>query len=211
LALAAVFAAGPAQAFPDTFQGRLEALALLQSLNAELLSHDSATETLQRWCARLRLAEPAKISAEPIAPPDAEVEPQVRGLLQAGAGEPIRHRRVLLRCGNHVLSQADNWYRPARLSPDMNHQLETTDTPFGVVVRPLRFRRRTLEARLLFEPLAQGWESRPPPNPAPQILAIPKEVLRHEALLETPGGVPFSLVRETYMDEVLDVAGAAPR
>jgi hypothetical protein len=211
LALATAFAAGPALAFPNSFEGRLEALALLQSLNAELLSHDSATETLQRWCARLQLTEPANITAEPIAPPDGAVDAQVRALLQAGPAEAIRHRRVFLRCGDHVLSQADNWYRPARLSADMNRQLGTSDAPFGAVVRPLRFHRRTLQARLLFEPLAEGWERRPPPSPAPGILPIPAAVLEHEALLETPDGVPFSLVRETYTNEVLGVAATAPR
>ena len=34
-----------------------------------------------------------------------------------------------LKCGDHVLSEADNWYVKARLTPDMNHMLETTDTP----------------------------------------------------------------------------------
>jgi hypothetical protein len=39
----------------DRFTVRLEALALLQTLNADLLSHDSATLTLDRWCAAHRL------------------------------------------------------------------------------------------------------------------------------------------------------------
>ena len=33
----------------ESFTARLEALALLQTLNAELLSHDSGTLTLERW------------------------------------------------------------------------------------------------------------------------------------------------------------------
>jgi hypothetical protein len=33
-------------------------MAPLQSLNAELLSHDSATLTLDRWCASYQLATP---------------------------------------------------------------------------------------------------------------------------------------------------------
>ena len=42
--------AGHAQSWPDTPATRLEALALLQTLNADLLSNDSATLTLDRWC-----------------------------------------------------------------------------------------------------------------------------------------------------------------
>src|ERR1700720_232916 len=48
----------------ESFTARLEALAVLQTLNAELLSHDSATLTLDRWCAAHRLASSAHIVAE---------------------------------------------------------------------------------------------------------------------------------------------------
>jgi hypothetical protein len=50
---------GGAPPWQEGFTARLEALALLQTLNAELLSHDSATLTLDRWCAAHRLASPA--------------------------------------------------------------------------------------------------------------------------------------------------------
>ena len=61
-------AAAPPDAAPvawhDSYTTRLEALALLQSLNADLLSHDSATLTLDRWCAAHQLANPSTITAE---------------------------------------------------------------------------------------------------------------------------------------------------
>jgi hypothetical protein len=44
----------------ESFTARLEALALLETLNAELLSHDSATLTLDHWCAAHRLASPER-------------------------------------------------------------------------------------------------------------------------------------------------------
>ena len=47
--------------WPDTFTARLEALALLETLNGDLLSHDSATETLQHWCESHRLAPDPRI------------------------------------------------------------------------------------------------------------------------------------------------------
>jgi hypothetical protein len=48
----------------ESFTARLEALALLQTLNAELLSQDSATLTLDSWCAAHQLASSARIVAE---------------------------------------------------------------------------------------------------------------------------------------------------
>src|SRR6202000_2357224 len=51
-------------AWPDTAATRLQALALLQSLNADLLSHDTPTLPLDRWCERHHLQSLAKIVAE---------------------------------------------------------------------------------------------------------------------------------------------------
>src|SRR4029078_7282699 len=52
-----------AAAWANDFTARVEALALLQTLNADLLSHDSATLTLDRWCDAHHLASPAKVVA----------------------------------------------------------------------------------------------------------------------------------------------------
>jgi hypothetical protein len=188
----------------ESFTARLEALALLQTLNAELLSHDSATLTLDRWCAAHRLASPAHLVAERVdgayqAPTDEQ-----RQLLGVNATEPIRYRRVRLTCGDRVLSEADNWYVPARLTPEMDRVLETTDTAFGRAVQTLNFRRRTLSAKLLWSPLPQDWEMGAPlPERRGTTLAIPHEVLEHRAVLTLPDGTPFSEVVETYTGEVL--------
>src|SRR6202171_5449625 len=58
--------ASPAQTpnWTGSFVARVEALAVLQTLNADLLSHDSATLTLERWCDVHRLASPPRIVAE---------------------------------------------------------------------------------------------------------------------------------------------------
>jgi len=50
-------------AWPDSFAARVEALALLQSFNAELLSHDSATATLQHWCEIHKMASVPRVVA----------------------------------------------------------------------------------------------------------------------------------------------------
>jgi chorismate-pyruvate lyase len=197
-------AGAPAKPWRDTFTTRLEALALLQSLNADLLSHDSATLTLDRWCGTHRLAEPAKIVAERVRDVEKEATPEQRELLGVSASEPLRYRRVRLKCGTRVLSEADNWYVPARLKPEMNQALETSDIAFGRAVQALQFRRRTLSAELLWSPLPAGWEM----DPAVRVrqgkkLDVPPYVIQHKAVLMLPDGTPFSEVVETYTAEVL--------
>jgi hypothetical protein len=192
--------------WPDTPQARVEALAVLQTLNAELLSHDSATLTLDHWCAEHGIAQPATVVAERVRGADKPVTSEIRVALKAEPDAPVAYRRVRLRCGEHVLSEADNWYVPGRLTADMNHALDTSDIAFGRAVQALHFSRHTLSATLLWRPLPEGWEMTGlpgmPRGPAP--LVIPDHVLEHRAVLTTPDGTPFSLVVEDYTSAVLD-------
>jgi chorismate-pyruvate lyase len=192
-------------AWSNDFTGRLEALALLQTLNAELLSHDSATLTLDRWCDAHHLASPAKVVAVRDRGASKPATAELRRALGVGEAEPIRYRRVQLMCGRHVLSEADNWYVPSRLSTEMNHQLETSDIAFGRAVQALHFQRRTLSARLLWSPLPDGWDiaGGALPDAGAPTLAIPHAVLEHRAVLTLPDGTPFSEVIETYTEQVL--------
>ncbi len=157
----------------------------VRALNAALLSRPSATETLARWCADHRLASDAKIVAVKV--PGATMPPGAEISALLGDPDPavIKHRRVDLNCGAHGLSIADNWYRADRLTPDMNSALEETQAPFGVVVKPLGFTRRTVGV----------WFS---PHPARDAI-----VLRHRAVLSTSAGLPFSVVVERYTYEIL--------
>ena len=127
-----------------------------------------------------------------------------RQLLGISATEPVRYRRVRLICGHHVLSEADNWYVPARLTPEMNRLLDTTDIAFGRAVQTLNFHRRTLSEKLLWSPLPRDWEMGAPlPERRGATLTIPDAVLEHRAVLALPDGTPFSEVVETYTREVL--------
>src|SRR6185312_949435 len=205
LALVAVSSAGAADApWRDSPATRLEALALLQTLNADLLSNDSATLTLDRWCEAHKMATPAKVVAERVHDTDKDPTQEVRSLLGVSSGDPVRYRHVRLHCGDHVLSEAYNWYVPARLTADMNQVLDTSDTPFGRAVQALHFHRRTLSARLLWAPLPQGWEmEKSLPRPEKRTLALPAQVIQHRAVLSLPDGTPFSALVETYTNEVL--------
>ncbi|CAH2602846.1 conserved protein of unknown function [Rhodovastum atsumiense] len=191
-------------AWPDTFVARLEALAVLQTLNADLLSHDSATLTLERWCRTHRLASPARIVAERVRDVEKTPDEEQRRLLNVADADTVRYRHVRLRCGDHILSEADNWYVPGRLTAEMNRRLETTDEAFGHVVQPLHFQRRTLSADLLWRPLPEGWDMAiPEGGQAPATLQIPGQILRHRAVLVLPDGMPFSQVVETYTAAIL--------
>jgi chorismate-pyruvate lyase len=207
LALAAALLATTASASPwsDGSLQRVEALAILQTLNADLLSHDSATLTLDRWCATHRLASPATILAERVHGVDKPATPEIRAALKVSADAPVGYRHVRLRCGAHVLSEADNWYVPGRLTADMNRALDSSDIAFGRAVQALHFTRHTLSATLLWSPLPEDWEMQGLPgvlhNPTP--MSIPEHVLEHRAMLSLPDGTPISLVVEDYTADVL--------
>lgn len=193
--------------WPDTYLSRVQALALVQSLNADLLANASATLTLDRWCASHDLAPAgSKIIANRVRGADKPADAAIREMLGVSADEPVMYRRVRLSCGDRVLSEADNWYVPALLTPAMNTELETTDTAFGRVVRPLNFSRNTLSAKMLWQPLPVGWEmakqAAEVPS-APSKLPVPPFLFEHRAVLKLPDGRPFSALVETYTDQNL--------
>lgn len=189
----ALEARGP---WPDTAAARRAVQDLVEALNAELLARPSATATLEAWCAAHRIADPAQVVAQRVREKEGPVPTEVRALLGAGPDTPVRHRRVRLVCGAVVLSEADNYYLPERLTPEMNQVLDTSDTPFGKVVRPLDFRRRTLGTELLWRPAEE-------PAAPGSVLALPPFVLAHRAVLTLPDGTPFSALIERYTSGVL--------
>lgn len=117
-----------------------------------------------------------RIGGEPAAP-----TPQVRALLAVPLGERLALRHVRLSCGGAVLSEAWNWYVPARLPASMNAVLDGNDTPFGTVIAPLGFTRQRLASQ-------RGAAAGCPPG----------TVLSHRAVLRLPDGRPVSLVTECY-------------
>src|SRR5882757_8734584 len=197
-------APAPAPDWTGSFLARVEALAVLQTFNAELLSHDSATLTLEHWCDVHHLASPPRIVASRVRDIDKPPTPEQRRELGVAATDAVRYRRVRLMCGTLVLSEADNWYVPGRLTPEMNQLLDTTDSPFGVVVRPLHFQRHTLSSTLLWLPLPVGWEMDAASRRSVAAdQPMPAQLLEHRAVLTLPDGTPFSEVVETYTDKVL--------
>jgi len=197
--------AGSTPDWPDTLLTRLEALALIQTLNAKILASNSATGSLGQWCQAHHLAAEPLIVARRIDSLTEPPSPAQRETLEVGAHDLVRYRRVELSCGDHVLSIADNWYVPGRLTADMNRQLEGTQTPFGIVVQPLHVHRETLEAKVLWSPLPEGWEANeaaatPPPGAR---LQLPAALFEHRAILYTAQHRPIAEVHEVYQRDLL--------
>ncbi len=170
-----VFAAGTPSAQATDSQARLAAF------ESQLEANPSATAVLQIWCDKH--APGTRITAHQIQTSPAPLPPAAHKALAMAQDETVHYRRVELMCGNHVLSNADNWYLPDKLTAAMNQTLEHSETPFGAAVAALHFRRRNLETRFL------------PPGD--------EGVLRHSAVLLTAQGAPFSFVVETYTKNIL--------
>lgn len=193
---------------PGDRQSRMAARDRLEALRQNLQARPSATAVLRAWCRDHGLAAQPQIRALADRDADKPLRAEDRLALGVAPGEPVRYRRVRLVCGERVLSEADNWYRPRQLTAQMVQTLDATDTPFGVVVAPLRFHRRTLSSRPLFHPLAEGAPAPAEPK-ADAPMVVPPYVLEQRAVLLKPDGTPFSLVVESYTGEVL--AGRARR
>ena len=177
----------------------------MQTLNATLLGARSATFKLEAWCGEHGLAEQPLVRARLDRTVRKEPTPDQRARLRISPDEPVKYRHVELACGSVVLSEADNWYVPARLtSADEFTLLETTDTAFGRAVQDLKPFRQTFETKVLWHPLPLGWERMAPaPDHAEATLAMPAALFEHRALLFTSDQMPFSEVDETYRREVL--------
>lgn len=155
-----------------------------------LAANDSATAALGQWCATKGIAQPPTIRAQADRAASVSPSPANRGRLGVTADEPVAYRHVRLTCGDTVLSVAQNWYVPSRLTPDMNRTLETTDMPFGKVVAPLHFRRERLGS-------VRGRSAECPTG----------TVLSHRGVLRLADGRAISFVVECYTRANLNRAG----
>ncbi|MCK2055761.1 hypothetical protein [Methylobacterium sp. 37f] len=172
------------------------ASADLKVLCDRLLAGPSATRVLEDWSRERGLAPASGLVAHAVAGPDRPASPAMRARLKVPPDALVRYRRVRLACGALVLSEADNWYVPDRLTRDMNRMLETSEVPFGRVVHALAPSRQTLALRLL--PGAGRPESVGPDDP---LFAI-------EALLLRQDGLPLCEVAEIYAGAVLGRASS---
>lgn len=155
----------------------------IAAFEANLAGHASATAALQLWCDTRGIAPGKTITAEFVSGADEAPPTDIRDLLGVGAEEPLGYRHVRLVCGEHVLSDAHNWYVPSRLTAEMNRQLTTSQVPFGRIAASLNFTR---------EPLASARRGDPgcPAN----------AISTHRARLVLPDGQPLAFVVECYTE-----------
>jgi chorismate-pyruvate lyase len=193
LGLAQPAPAQPSLPLPDDL-ARWRTSALIERIDADLLASTSATLTLERWCADHRIATPARILVERDKTADRAPDARQRTLLGIEADTPVGYRKVQLKCGDHILSEAENWYVPSRLTPAMNGALDGSDEPFGKVIRPLSPRRQTLA-------LERHWS--PVTDKASASALCDTPVFSHEAMVLGGDGKPLALVAEHYRLELI--------
>lgn len=184
----AAFAAADAQTGQDAPAASATPQQRVEELHLRVLAGRSATATLEAWCAEHGLADKARVRAVRVQGVQRDAPDDVRRALQVDAGTPLRYRRVQLACGPRVLSEADNWYVPALLTPAMNSVLDGTDEPFGRVVAPLGFKRQTLRDQTYWPARGDGAGA---------------TVLEIRALLRDSAQRPFSYVIESYLQGAL--------
>ena len=129
--------------------------------------------------------------------------PEDRRRLAIAADEPVRSDVCNCSAAINYYSEADNWYVPGRLTPEMNRLLDQTDTPFGRACQDLEFQRQTLKATALWRPLPKDGSlkrrSRRDGQPAgTRPFAGASRHSLHKAR------VPFSIVVETYTRHMFD-------
>jgi hypothetical protein len=144
----------------------------VQELEAALASRPSATAVLQARCGQPVRAERLRDLPKAVPP--------------AALSTATGFRHVRLKCGDAVLSEAFNWYAPARLTAEMNHVLDTTDRPFGAVAAPLEFSRERLASH----------QGRLAPCPGGTVLS-------QRGLLRLPDGTALAVVIECYTRSAL--------
>jgi len=157
------------------------------ALNSRLLSADSATRALRKWCDDHRIGGDGPILAKK--QPHADIvrpDDELLNTLLLAPGEVIQHRRVTLSRSGIALSDCDLWWMPSRLGQGMAAELDNTDSPFGTVVAPLHPTRHTLYEAVL--PTGHT------------------HILEHRALVIS--GVsprwPIAAVRELYRTELIE-------
>jgi len=158
----------------------------LDRFEATLARHASATAALGEWCVAEGLSAAPDIRALPVLGEVRVATAEVREALGVGPAERLGYRHVRLVCDDTVLSVAQNWYVPARLTSEMNTVLESTDAPFGKVVAPLGYHREE-------RPAQRGGSDACPAG----------TVLTKGAVLRLGDGKPIALVVECYTTELL--------
>lgn len=154
----------------------------------------SATAVLAQWMAERSGRVTVSITARRVAGHLSAPETALMERLRVRDEQELAYRRVRLMDGRHVLSDAHNWYVPARLPEGMRALLDETDMPFGAVIAPLAPTRQTLNVE-------HYWPT--PGMPPSSGERLPARLLRHDALVRSASGEPLCEVSEIYTRNIL--------
>ena len=157
-----------------------------------LQSSNSATATLEEWMAQRDGQAHYALRARAVAGEPRPASPAQRTRLQLDPGMDVRYRHVELVYNELVLSTAENWYVPARLSMDMRDALDGGGLPFGRVIEELSPKREMLSSEKI-------WNTGSAVGPTPP----PEHILRFRALVLARDGMPICEVDEVYMRTVV--------
>jgi hypothetical protein len=153
----------------------------IAAFEAALAAAATATGLLQRLCGETPVR--AEVDRDASAPAGADSLARLGVANESALG----YRRVRLMAGARLLSVAENWFVPVRLTPAMCDALETGDKPFGAVIAPLAPRRLPLSVQRL-------WGGRGDP---------PDALLSVRAMIVSGAGMPLAIVSERYQRGVL--------
>lgn len=166
--------------------------------------HDTATAALIAWCRRHHPYEAEAIAITLLADEAVEAD-RYDGPLQPRAGETLRRRRVWLRWGDRVLSEAENWYVPERLPLAMRDAVADGVRPYGAVVAGLRPERITtiaLRADKVAEDRA-GAEAVLAQLARTEGFSPPEAFMLHIHAVMMASGIVLADLREHYRRELL--------
>ncbi|MBF9232207.1 hypothetical protein [Microvirga alba] len=178
--------------------------ALIRELSARIAHARTATATLQVWCEEHGLSQGPITAKRLHEDRTSTIGDEQLPELGALPDESICHRRVQLVRGGLPLVEADNWFMPSRLPPEMRGILETTDLPFGVVIAPLNPSRRTCSIR--FRAPGDGRRGETSLAAHGDEPWSPETILEHRAVVISGRGIPLAVVREYFRAELVSFA-----
>jgi len=164
----------------------------LERFNALLCACNSATAMLTQWMRSPGEDSVTEIVAIERTGRTAAADAEQIGRLHVKRRDEIRYRRVWLVYKGRIVSDAENWYVPARLPLAMQDQLEQSVMPFGTIIAPSTPTRETLSNERLWHRKADE-----------AFVRLPVHIIRHCALVRDADGLPISEVRETYTRNIL--------
>lgn len=165
---------------------------LMRTLSDRILSANSVTYELERWCRERGISRGRMIAN---CDRDAEIEFLDSESLKALHSYPqakSEFRRIQLETDGIVVLDALNWYFPAHLTPEICETLRNTDVPFGHAIKALRPTRRTFWVRQC----------------TPEQMAATRDpaaiAFEHHAIVLREDGVPVSVVHERFRTVLIE-------